>query len=114
MVGWVTWRGLTAPQASQRPQTPRCSRFSGAGPNGRQGVSMTLSSRPRTFSRFAQVATKALVVVLAGLVLTGCPDDKIGRKCDLDTDDAGTTGTTSSATINSQAVECPSRICLLP
>jgi hypothetical protein len=56
----------------------------------------------------------AVVVALAGLVLTGCPDNKIGRKCDLDTDDAGTSGTTSAATINSQAVECPSRICLLP
>jgi hypothetical protein len=72
---------------------------------------MTLTSRPRSFVRFAQVAA---VAVLASVVLTGCPDNKIGRKCDLDTDDAGTTGTTSAATINSQAVECPSRICLQP
>ena len=72
---------------------------------------MTLSSRSRSFVRFAQVA---MVAVLAGFVCAGCPDNKIGRKCDLDTEDGGTTGTTTSATINSQAVECPSRICLLP
>jgi hypothetical protein len=71
---------------------------------------MTLSSRSPSLARFATVA---MVAVLAGLS-AGCPDNKIGRKCDLETDDAGTSGTTSSATINSQAVECPSRICLLP
>jgi hypothetical protein len=55
-----------------------------------------------------------MVAILAGFVCAGCPDDKIGRKCDLDTDDAGSTGTTTSATINAQAVECPTRICLQP
>jgi hypothetical protein len=74
---------------------------------------MNLSPRPRSFARFAQVAV-ASVVVLAGLVSAGCTDNKIGRRCDLDTEDAGTSGTTSAATINSQAVECPSRICLQP
>jgi hypothetical protein len=72
---------------------------------------MTVSSRPRLFSGFAPIA---LATAIAGLLATtGCEDKHIGRACDL-TVDAGATGTGSSAIVNSEAVECPTRICLLP
>jgi hypothetical protein len=73
---------------------------------------MTLSSRPRLFARFAPVALAAAIL---GLAVTGCEDKHIGRLCSLETaDDGGVSGTGANATINAQAVECPSRICLLP
>jgi hypothetical protein len=73
---------------------------------------MTLSSRPRLFARFAPVAFAA---ALAGLAVTGCEDKHIGRICSLATsDDGGVSGTGANATLNAQAVECPSRICLYP
>ena len=71
---------------------------------------MTVSSRPRLV---AKIASAALVAVLAGLVSTGCEDKHIGRACDLAVDGAGgATASTQAATINSQAVECPTRLCL--
>jgi hypothetical protein len=73
---------------------------------------MTVSSRPRLVASFAATA---LVVALAGLVTSGCEDKHIGRKCDLAISGAGgEMAGAVSATINSQAVECPSRICLQP
>ena len=49
-----------------------------------------------------------LAFALAG---TGCPDNHIGRPCDvLVTDNPDPT----SAIVNPQALECPSRLCLWP
>jgi hypothetical protein len=71
---------------------------------------MTVSSGSRFVARFATIA---FVATLAGLVTTGCEDKHIGRKCDLAvTGTGGMMGGSTAATINSQAVECPSRICL--
>lgn len=51
------------------------------------------------------------LMVAATLLLTGCQDNHIGRPCDL-----GVNGTPDQnvATINPGALECPSRICILP
>jgi len=73
---------------------------------------MTFSPRP--LSKLAQLAPFAFAIALLGLVTSGCEDKHIGRVCDLDTADAGTTTTGTSSTIQGQAVECPTRICLLP
>jgi hypothetical protein len=76
---------------------------------------MTFSSRP--LSKLAQLplaAPFAFAIALLGLVSSGCEDKHIGRVCDLDTADAGTTSTSTSSVIQGQAVECPTRICLLP
>jgi hypothetical protein len=57
-----------------------------------------------------------LIPLLALLVLSvggACEDKHIGRKCELGVEqDGGVSGTT--ATISSPALECPSRICILP
>lgn len=73
---------------------------------------MTFSSRP--LSKIAAAAPLALAIALVGLVLGGCEDKHIGRVCSLDTADAGTTSTGTVATLNGQAVECPTRICISP
>jgi hypothetical protein len=52
----------------------------------------------------------SLFVVVLGLAV-GCEDNHIGRICELGVQ---VDGGTANATINSQALECPSRICLLP
>jgi hypothetical protein len=71
---------------------------------------MTVSSRPRLVARIGSIA---LVIALAGLASSGCEDKHIGRRCDLAlADDGGAAAGQETATINSQAVECPSRICL--
>lgn len=75
---------------------------------------MTFSMRPLLSSSSAlRVLAVAFVASLA-LAASGCEDKHIGRPCDLAAADGGTSSTGSSATINSQAVECPSRICLSP
>jgi hypothetical protein len=76
---------------------------------------MTFSPRP-LFERtkLPTLALFAFAMALLGLVSSGCEDKHIGRVCDLDTADAGTSGTGTSSVIQGQAVECPSRICLLP
>jgi hypothetical protein len=76
---------------------------------------MTFSPRP--LSKLAMPATLApfaFAVVLLGLVTSGCEDKHIGRVCDLDIADAGGTTTGTTSAIQGQAVECPTRICLLP
>ena len=79
---------------------------------------MTFSPRSWLVARrggFGSSASAALVAVaFAVLVSSGCEDKHIGRTCDLDAPDGGTASGNTSATINAQAVECPSRICLLP
>ena len=75
---------------------------------------MTFSFRPLSNASVASLAFAIAGVVLLGLVATGCEDNHIGRVCSLDAPDAGATGTGTSALLNGSAVECPSRICLLP
>jgi len=75
---------------------------------------MTLSFRPRSNASVASFAFAIAGLALLGLVATGCEDKHIGRVCSLDAPDAGASGTGSSAILNGSAVECPSRICLLP
>jgi hypothetical protein len=75
---------------------------------------MTFSSRPLSNASFAYAIAGVVLVVLLGLVAGGCEDKHIGRVCSLDTSDAGTTGTGTTAEFNGEAVECPTRICLLP
>jgi hypothetical protein len=75
---------------------------------------MTFSFRPLSNASVASLAFAIAGVVLLGLVATGCEDNHIGRVCSLDAPDAGASGTGTSAILNGSAVECPSRICLLP
>jgi hypothetical protein len=68
-------------------------------------------------SRLIQGAPRWLVLALALSVLGfggACEDKHIGRLCELGVSavDGGTSGAT--ATIASPALECPSRICILP
>jgi hypothetical protein len=73
---------------------------------------MTFSTRP-LLSSASRVLAFAFVTALA-LATSGCEDKHIGRPCSLGIADGGATSTGNTATINSQAVECPSRICLSP
>jgi hypothetical protein len=79
---------------------------------------MTFPSRSRLFAQLGQlgrIAPLAFVLALTTLAVAGCENKHIGRLCDLGvSDDGGTAGTGTTATINSEALECPSRICLLP
>jgi hypothetical protein len=74
---------------------------------------MTLS--PRFYSKLTAFGPFALAVVLGGVLMTsGCEDKHIGRVCSLDVPDASVSQTGTTATFNGQAVECPTRICVLP
>jgi hypothetical protein len=73
---------------------------------------MTFSPRP--LSKLAKLSSFAFAIAILGLVSSGCEDKHIGRVCDLDTADAGAPTTGTSSTIQGQAIECPTRICLLP
>jgi hypothetical protein len=75
---------------------------------------MIFSPRPRFIARALPPLT--LVAVLVALSSAGCENKHIGRPCSLDTqDDGGTTsGTATNVTFNGGALECPSRICVLP
>jgi len=82
---------------------------------------MTFAPRTRLFAvarsapwRAALGLACVTILTLALSTLSGCNDNKVGRVCDLDVADAGTTMTGTTAIINGQAVECPTRICLLP
>lgn len=72
---------------------------------------MMFSVRSR-FSARASLAPLALGAWLLVLGAAGCENKHVGRTCDLATDGGATVGMT--ATINSEALECPSRICLYP
>jgi hypothetical protein len=81
----------------------------------RQGVSMTFSSRPSFLATFGRIAPLALALVTSAGMLSGCENKHIGRTCELTVnDDGGAAGTGTTATINPEALECPSRICLSP
>src|SRR5882724_7452980 len=73
---------------------------------------MTFSSRP--LSKLAAIAPYAFAISVLGLVSSGCEDKHIGRVCDLDTATVATSMSGTNATFNGQAVECPTRICVLP
>lgn len=77
---------------------------------------MTFATRPLLSSASRVVALLFQLGFLASVTVaaTGCEDKHIGRPCSLGVGDAGTTNTGNTATINSGAVECPSRICLAP
>src|SRR5262249_60133815 len=74
---------------------------------------MTFFARPR-FSARASLAPFALGAFLLALGSAGCENKHIGRTCDLNADAGTTSGTGTTATINPEALECPSRICVLP
>jgi hypothetical protein len=74
---------------------------------------MTFSSRAPLHARLAPLA---FVSVLGAMLTAGCENKHIGRPCDIGIQgDAGAppVGGTIAA-INPQALECPSRICILP
>lgn len=81
---------------------------------------MTLSPRPRFLARFSGLSQTGRLARLAGLIALAaaatiaCENKHIGRRCDLAVPDSGAPATGSEATINPEALECPSRICLSP
>ena len=52
------------------------------------------------------------LVASAALGAVGCEDKHIGRMCDVGMGAGGASGT--EAQFNNQALECPSRVCILP
>ena len=64
-----------------------------------------------SWSRSTRSVISAAPLALALLFFAGCPEKHIGRPCDLGTDNVPDPTT---ITINPQALECPSRICILP
>jgi len=65
---------------------------------------------------FLSGATRWQITVLSGLflslgVVAGCTDNHIGRKCDVL---VAMNPDPTSAIVNPQALECPSRLCLWP
>lgn len=71
---------------------------------------MTFSLAPRRLGRASSLGLLVVAMVLGSFA---CENKHIGRPCGLSVDpDAGTTtGTTATLDV---ALECPSRICLLP
>jgi len=69
---------------------------------------MTFFSSRNTRSQLFLVPLFAL----ASVVLAGCPDNHIGRPCDPQVPGAGSDP--NNVVVNSQALECPSRVCVLP
>ena len=70
-----------------------------------------------TFSAFSPRISRAafgLVVAAAALTTVGCPpDNHVGRPCEVGTTPVG--GSSGQiVTVSSPALECPSRMCLLP
>jgi hypothetical protein len=76
---------------------------------------MKPSPRSRSSAR-APLASFALAALFLALASAGCENKHIGRPCDLNAHDDGgaTSGTATTATVNPEALECPSRICLKP
>lgn len=60
------------------------------------------TSAPHTWLKIALLAS-------LGVVSAACEDKAIGRPCDLAADAGANT-----ATVNNQALECPTRLCLQP
>ncbi len=75
---------------------------------------MRIASRP--VGRAGRSAQATFLMTLGVLVLgwvAGCDDKHIGRPCEVNAD-AGTVTGGHVAIISSPALQCPSRICLLP
>jgi hypothetical protein len=73
---------------------------------------MTFLSRRLSATR---LSCALAVLALATLSTAGCENKHIGRPCDLGiSDDGGAPPGGTTSTINPEALECPSRICLLP
>ena len=75
---------------------------------------MTFPSRSRFSARIGRLVPLAGVLALTAVAAFGCENKHIGRTCDLAVPDAGAPSSGSEATVNPDALECPSRICLLP
>jgi hypothetical protein len=71
---------------------------------------MTFASRLIPSARSFALLAFAIAIVGIG----GCEDKHIGRPCELGASAQTDAGTGSTAIITSPALECPSRICLLP
>src|ERR1700710_2765355 len=48
------------------------------------------------------------------LAMAGCDDKHIGRRCSLSIDGGTDATQPTNVSVNSEALECPSRVCLLP
>jgi len=66
------------------------------------------------FSARSPFVLGALLIAVSALAAAGCENKHIGRTCDLVADAGTMAGTGTLATINPEALECPSRICILP
>jgi hypothetical protein len=63
----------------------------------------------RVFAAGPQLSVALIVGLLATVAAAGCEDKAIGRVCELNAE-----GAPNQAIVNSQALECPSRVCLRP
>lgn len=71
-----------------------------------------MTSLPSSSRLVLALRRVSLLAVLAGAsVLTSCEDKHIGRPCDIGVD---MIADPKVATVNPSALECPSRLCLLP
>jgi len=67
------------------------------------------------FLRPSSFLPAALLLMLTGLLAgTGCQDNHIGRLCEVEPGKNPQPTASTVNEINSAALECPSRICLLP
>jgi hypothetical protein len=78
---------------------------------GRTPFRLFASSRSQRVRGGNRAFTAALLTLMASVVVgtSGCEDKAIGRVCELSAQ-----GAPNQAIVNSQALECPSRICLRP
>jgi hypothetical protein len=69
-----------------------------------------------SLSRFipSRKGAPILVALAATLLLSACEDKHIGRRCDLGLPPGAMVTDPTVATVYDQALECPSRICILP
>lgn len=73
-----------------------------------------MTSLPSSSRLVLALRRASLLAVVAGaFVLTSCEDKHIGRPCDIGVD-MSMIANPNLATVNPSALECPSRLCLLP
>ena len=60
------------------------------------------------------LAGLAALGVLAGLTVAGCAEKHIGRKCVISVNSDAGPPDPNFVSVNSLALECPSRVCVLP
>jgi hypothetical protein len=75
---------------------------------------MRFPSRLISSARHKAPFVFAFAMMFAALGLNGCEDKHIGRQCELGPGGSIDGGTGSTAIISSPALECPTRICILP